>query len=225
MASNFPTSIDSLTDPTSSSKLNYPAHSVQHINVNDAIEKLEAKVGADSSAVATSLDYIVKNTTAGHDHDGTDSKKVIATNLDVTGFTAYQSPRANAGADAFEAFDASTGAISFTIDGGGGVIQTGVAGDITIPFACTITGAIALADVSGSIVVDIWKDSYANYPPTDADSITSSTPPTISTATKATDSTLTSWTTAIAAGDTLRYNVDSCSTITRCTISLTIRRS
>ena len=57
MATNFPTSLDSLTNPTSSDSLNSPSHSVQHSNSNDAIEALQAKVGADSSAVATSHDY------------------------------------------------------------------------------------------------------------------------------------------------------------------------
>lgn len=57
MATNFPTSLDSLTNPTAGNILNSPSHSGQHINSNDAIEALEAKVGADSSAVTTSLDY------------------------------------------------------------------------------------------------------------------------------------------------------------------------
>jgi len=225
MSSTFPTAIDSFTDPGASDKLNSPAHSVQHINANDAIEKLEAKVGIDSSATATSLDYKLSNVTSGHNHDNENSKKVIATNLDIAGFTAYKSPRANSAATAYEAFDSSTGSISFVIDGGGGVITTGIKGDLTIPFACTITGVVALVDQTGSIIVDIWKDTYANYPPTDADSITSATPVTISTAIKASDSTLTNWIVAISAGDTLRYNVDSCTTITRCTVSLKYRRS
>jgi len=57
MASTFPTATDSFTDPTASSKQNSPAHSTQHINVNDAIEKIEAKVGIDDSATTTSIDY------------------------------------------------------------------------------------------------------------------------------------------------------------------------
>lgn len=57
MATNFPTSLDSLTNPTSGQALNSPSHSGQHTNSNDAIEALQAKVGADSSAVTTSLDY------------------------------------------------------------------------------------------------------------------------------------------------------------------------
>ena len=61
--SNFPTSIDSYTDPTATSKLNSPSHSQQHIGVNDAIEKIEAKVGADSSAVTSSHDYKLSGVT------------------------------------------------------------------------------------------------------------------------------------------------------------------
>jgi hypothetical protein len=59
MATNFPGSLDTLTNPTSSDSLSSPSHSAQHANVNDAVEALQAKVGADSSAVTTSLDYKV----------------------------------------------------------------------------------------------------------------------------------------------------------------------
>jgi hypothetical protein len=69
-------------------------------------------------------------------------------------------------------------------------------------------------------VVDIWKDTYANFPPLDADSITASAPPTLSSAQKAQDSTLTGWTTSVAAGDILAYNVDSATTVTRVLVSL-----
>jgi len=110
--------------------------------------------------------------------------------------------------------------LTFIIDGGGSAITTGIKGYLEIPFACTITQVTTLADQSGSIVVDIWKDTYANFPPTDADSITASAPPTLSGAAKAQDSTLTGWTTAISAGDILAFNVDSITTCERVTISL-----
>jgi len=115
--------------------------------------------------------------------------------------------------------------ITFIIDGGGSEITTGEKGHLEIPFACTINRITMLADQSGSIVVDIWKDTYANFPPTDADSITASAPPTISAAQKSQDSTLTDWTTAIAAGDILAFNVDSVTTITRVTISLKVTKT
>jgi microcystin-dependent protein len=57
MATNFPTSLDALTNPTLGQALNSPSHSGQHTNSNDAIEALQAKVGVNSSAVTTSLDY------------------------------------------------------------------------------------------------------------------------------------------------------------------------
>jgi len=115
--------------------------------------------------------------------------------------------------------------ITFIIDGAGSVITTGQKGHLEIPFAGTIKQVTMLADASGSIVVDIWKDTYANFPPTDADSITASAPPTISSAQKSQDATLTGWITAIAAGNILAFNVDSCATIKRVTISLKVERS
>ena len=57
MATNFPASLDSLTNPTSSDSLNSPSHSAQHANVNDAVEALQVKVGIDSSADTSSLEY------------------------------------------------------------------------------------------------------------------------------------------------------------------------
>jgi hypothetical protein len=118
-----------------------------------------------------------------------------------------------------------TATLTFVIDGGGSAIATGIKGDLEIPFACTINQVTLLADQSGSIVVDIWKDTYANYPPTGADSITASAKPTISSAAKSQDATLTGWTTSIAAGDVLRFNVDSATTIQRCTVSLKVTKS
>lgn len=119
----------------------------------------------------------------------------------------------------------STETINVIIDGGGAAITTGVKADLLIPYAATITAARLLADQSGSIVVDIWKDTYANFPPTVADSITASAKPTLSSAQKSEDTTLTGWTTALAAGDYLRFNVDSATTVQRVTLALTITRT
>jgi len=112
------------------------------------------------------------------------------------------------------------GGIEFVIDGGGSAITTGVKYYLEVPFACTISGVTLLADQSGSIVLDIWKDTYANYPPTVADTITSAAKPTISSAIKSQDLTLTGWTVTVAKGDILGINVDSAATIEICTVSL-----
>lgn len=122
------------------------------------------------------------------------------------------------------ATDSGTTNLIFVKDGDGGVLATGIMGDLTVPFACTITAATMLADQSGSAVVDIWKDTYGNYPPTIADTITASALPTISSTTKSTDSTLSGWTVAVAAGDTLRFNLNSVTSITRLSIFLKVTR-
>jgi hypothetical protein len=122
------------------------------------------------------------------------------------------------------ALDDGTTAITFEKDNAGLVLPTGALGDAQVPFACTITGVTLLADQSGSCVVDIWKRDYASYPPTVGQTITAAAKPTISATTKYTDATLTGWTTAVAAGDTLRFNLDSVSTITRLTIILKVKR-
>lgn len=62
------------------------------------------------------------------------------------------------------ATDAGAEILFYPINGGGVQIATGVQRlDLVVPYACTITGWTLLADQSGSIVVDIWKDTYANF--------------------------------------------------------------
>jgi hypothetical protein len=116
--------------------------------------------------------------------------------------------------------------LAFTIDGGGAVIATGlVPGHVLIPAGFEIVEWTLLADQTGSIVVDIWKDTYANYPPTVADTITAAAKPTISTAVKGQSSTLTSWTTTLAADDVLLFNVDSVTSIQSVTLFLKLERA
>jgi hypothetical protein len=117
-----------------------------------------------------------------------------------------------------------TATINATIDGGGSAISTGIKGDVVVPFACTITSVTALADQTGSIVVDVWRSTYGAYPPVDGGSLTASAPVTISAAAKSQDTTLTDWTTSLAAGDVLRFNVDSAATITRLFIQIAVTR-
>lgn len=114
--------------------------------------------------------------------------------------------------------------ISFIIDGGGSTISTGIVGDLAIQFNCEIKEVQMLADTSGSAVVDIWMADYTNYPPTVANTITASAPPTITSDIKSKDTTLTGWTRNLVLGDTLRYNVNSATNITRLLISLKVQK-
>lgn len=156
MSTNFPTTLDTYTDKVDG--VDYPQ--AAHINnPQDAIEALEAKVGVNSSAVSSSLDYIIKNTTGGHDHDGSDSKKVIATNLNVTGLTASQLIRVNSGASAIESSGKTvpTGDIVGTSDS-----QTLTNKTLTSPTINTATIASPTINtaVSGTAFLD--EDDFAS---------------------------------------------------------------
>lgn len=96
---------------------------------------------------------------------------------------------------------------------GGGVITTGIKHYIPVPASLNITGWRIVADQAGSIVVDIWKDSFANHPPTAADSIAGTEKPTLSAAISASDLALTTWSPQLTAGDVLVVNVDSAATV------------
>ena len=120
---------------------------------------------------------------------------------------------------------ADTAAINFVIDGSGSTITTGIKGDIVIPFACTILSYDLLGDQSGSIVIDVWKQSYANFPATVTDTIVASAKPTLTSQIKIQDSTLSGWTKSIAANDILRFRVDSATTVTRVNLTLILSRT
>lgn len=55
MATNFPTSLDNFSNPTSGDKLDSPSHSSQHSDANDAIEALEAKIGIGLSTAGSAI--------------------------------------------------------------------------------------------------------------------------------------------------------------------------
>jgi len=66
--SNFPTALDTITDRADNTD---DATAADVNGVYDCIEKLEAKVGVNSSAVNTSLDYLLRNASSsnpGHKH-------------------------------------------------------------------------------------------------------------------------------------------------------------
>ena len=84
----------------------------------------------------------------------------------------------------------------------------------------TVTGWQIDADASGSIVVDVWKSSYSTFPPVLGGSIAGSEKPTLSSAIKNQDLTLTTWSPNISKGDSLIFNVDSASVVTDVVVTL-----
>lgn len=115
--------------------------------------------------------------------------------------------------------------IAVIFDGGGSAITGNPEVDVVVPAAGTLISWTLLADIAGSAVVDIWKDTYANYPPVAADTITAAAKPTLSAADKGQNSTLTGWITSLAAGDVLRFRLDSSATVRRLGLTLIYERT
>lgn len=65
MAINYPTSLDTLTNPVSTDITTVVDHATQHANANDILEALEAKLGITGSAVNTTVDYKLNEVTGG----------------------------------------------------------------------------------------------------------------------------------------------------------------
>lgn len=115
--------------------------------------------------------------------------------------------------------------LTFVVDAGNSEIITGAKkAYVRVPYNATILSWDIVLDQSGSIVFDIWQDTYANFPPTVADTITASAKPTVSAAQTASSSTLTGWTTTLTKGSYLEINVDSASTATKAVLTLALRK-
>lgn len=106
-------------------------------------------------------------------------------------------------------------------DGTGSAIATGAKARYkTVPFDCTIVGWRLMGNVSGSIVLDVWADRAANFPPTVADTVTGTSKPTLSSGVFAENTDLHSWICDLDLGDVIEINVDSCTTTVRAVLEL-----
>lgn len=101
---------------------------------------------------------------------------------------------------------------------------TGVKGKLMVPFDCTIVGWDIVGDQTGSVVLDVWNKAYASLPATVSDTITGADKPTISSAIKGQNLTLSAWTTGLTKGTWLYFNVDSVTSITELTVVLRVKR-
>jgi len=116
----------------------------------------------------------------------------------------------------------STRSLQFVIDGGGAVPSTGAKGQISLPYACTITGWVLTADQAGSAVIDVLRSTYAAFPTTA--SIAGTDKPTLTAVQKNENlGPLSNWgSTAINAGDEIQINVGSATTVTRLNLTLNV---
>ena len=130
----------------------------------------------------------------------------IVTYNTASGLLAYTLP------DTFIS-NIKSGSFGVTIDGNGGVITVGQKGYVTIPYNGTITDWEILDDQAGTCNIDVRKSTFTTFPT--QNSITGSTPITMSAAQKASSSILTGWTSSISAGDVYGFTLNTASTITR----------
>ena len=114
--------------------------------------------------------------------------------------------------------------LGLTIDGGGATVTTGVKGYISVPFACTITGWDVVADQAGSVSIEVAKKA-GSVPNTTSDKISASTPIALAAAQIAQNGSIAGWTTAVAAGDVIGFNVVSAATVTRVTATLRMTKT
>lgn len=64
MSTNYPTSLDSLTNPTATDATTSPSHSAQHANINDAVEAIEGRLGVGSQTSPGAASLVYRSTSA-----------------------------------------------------------------------------------------------------------------------------------------------------------------
>lgn len=124
MSTLYPGSLDNFTNPTSSTPL-APVHAGLHADNNDAIEALEAKVGANGSAVTTTIDYKLSGIT------GSD-KAVSKTGTETLSGKTLTSPQINFTGDTrgdFIVRNASGITSRFPVGSTNQILQAGASGD------------------------------------------------------------------------------------------------
>jgi hypothetical protein len=66
MASTYPTSLDSFTNPSASSLLTSPSHAQQHSDINDAMEAVQTKLAIGNTVITRTFNtYTAKYTPLG----------------------------------------------------------------------------------------------------------------------------------------------------------------
>lgn len=106
-------------------------------------------------------------------------------------------------------------------DTGGSALTSGSVVYFTIPFAGTITGWDIAAD-AGTCTIDVWKIASGTAIPTIANTITASALPALASGTVAQSTTLTGWTTSVAANDIVAFDLKTVATAKFVSVQLNI---
>ena len=143
MAINYPSSLDTFTNPTSSDSLNSPSHSDQHANANDAIEALEAKLGIGASPAGSAVaGYVLTASTGGTTTWAANGAQIVP--VVAAGTAAYTLANGDQGkllqfngtftvtVPADSTYDFEDGTVINILNVGSGTITTAGAGGVTL---------------------------------------------------------------------------------------------
>jgi hypothetical protein len=148
---------------------------------------------------------------------------VVTTEAITAGHVIRKADSGEGYVDAGLAIEATDG-LTFHFSNSAGIaagVRTCMMAKFAIDLDSWYIASVDADTTSGSIVIDIWKDTHANYPPTVDDTITASAKPTLSSAVVNQDTTLTGWTKTVAKGDWVCAKVDSATTVTDVHLSIT----
>jgi hypothetical protein len=113
--------------------------------------------------------------------------------------------------------------IGAVFDGGGIALTGTITRCLPVNFSGAIQGVTLISDVSGSVTIDVQTVAYSSYTgPSSASTITASATPALSSAVKYQDTTLTGWTTSLAAGTMVCFKLSSPSTLTWAAINIKV---
>jgi len=116
---------------------------------------------------------------------------------------------------------AQSHAVTFVVDGGGGVLQTGTQHAVKIPYGGTLTGWLLIGSPSGSVTVDILRAADGAGLPVTSIIGGSGTKPSLSSAVENSSTSFTSWTsTTLTAKDNMAISLSGVSTATYCALTL-----
>jgi hypothetical protein len=173
---SFPTTKDVFVNPSVTSPTNNPSHAGLHTDENTAISAIETKVGINSSTDATSIDYLLKNTSSsnpGHKHTLANGATDITASVTELNYT-----------------DGVTSAIQTQIDTKAPTASPTFTGTVTMPVALSgiaklATGVVSVVTApSGTIVGTTDAQTLTNKRPqkrVDSQTTTNTITPEIST--------------------------------------------